>query len=235
MEFAKLCAPTLKELFVKELENSILSGKLEIGSKLPPERELAVMMQVSRAVVNAGVSEMARKGFLTVKPRLGTFVADYRRNGTSETLVSIMSYNGGMLRPAEIKSILEFRMVLDTLAVQLVIPKITDEELILLKEYIDQLHESPAPDRASEIAFNFHHELGMISGNTLLPLIFFSFKYPILNLWERFCRMHGSDSLYRNTDDLYRCIANRDLTGAIASINASLNDTISGSRQIYHE
>jgi len=192
-------------------------------------------MQVSRAVVNAGISEMARKGFLTVKPRLGTFVADYRRNGTSETLVSIMSYNGRMLRPAEIKSILEFRMVLDTLAVQLVIPKITQEELLLLKGYIDQLHAAPTPVRASEAAFNFHHELGIISGNTLLPLIIFSFKYPILNLWERFCRMHGSDSLYRNTNDLYRCIENRDLTGAIESITASLNDTISGSRQIYHE
>jgi len=63
MEFAKLCAPTLKELFVKELENSILSGKLEVGTRLPSERELSEMMQVSRAVVNAGVVEMAKKAF----------------------------------------------------------------------------------------------------------------------------------------------------------------------------
>src|SRR5659263_702649 len=121
MEFAKLCAPTLKELFVRELENSILSGKLEIGSRLPAERELAEMMQVSRAVVNSGIVEMAKKGFLIIKPRVGTFVADYRRYGTIDTLVSIMNYNGGMLRTAEIKSILEVRMVLDTLAVQLLI------------------------------------------------------------------------------------------------------------------
>ena len=38
MEFKKLNAPSLKELFVNELQNMILSGKLEIGSKLPPER-----------------------------------------------------------------------------------------------------------------------------------------------------------------------------------------------------
>ena len=235
MEFTKLCAPTLKELFVKQLENSILSGKLEIGTKLPSERELADMMQVSRAVVNAGISEMARKGFLAVKPRLGTFVADYRRNGTSETLVSIMSYNGGMLRTAEIKSILELRIVLDTLAVQLVIPRITVEELGTLKKYIDLLYTADTTSRASELAFDFHHELGIISGNTLLPLIFYSFKYPILNLWERFCRMHGNESLYQNTSELYRCIENRDLPKAIAGINDSLNAAISGDRQIYHE
>ena len=56
MEFKKLNAPTLKELFVTELENMILSGKLEIGSKLPSERELATSMQVSRAVVNSGIA-----------------------------------------------------------------------------------------------------------------------------------------------------------------------------------
>ena len=51
MEFKKLNAPSLKELFVNELQNMILSGKLEIGSKLPPERELAESMKVSRAVI----------------------------------------------------------------------------------------------------------------------------------------------------------------------------------------
>lgn len=172
---------------------------------------------------------------MTIKPRVGTFVGDYRRNGTIETLVSIMSYNGGMLRPAEIKSILEIRIVLDTLAVQLLIPKITEEELAILRGYIERLGTAKAPASASEIAFNFHHELGIISGNTLVPLIFYSFKYPILSLWERFCRMYGSESLYKNTYGLYRCIEERDIPAAIASITKSLNDTISGSRQIYNE
>ena len=35
MLFKKLSAPSLKELFVAELEGMILSGKLEIGAKLP--------------------------------------------------------------------------------------------------------------------------------------------------------------------------------------------------------
>ena len=94
MLFKKLSAPSLKELFVAELEGMILSGKLEIGAKLPPERELAESMQVSRAVVNSGLDEMEKKGFLVVKPRIGTFVADYRKYGTADTLVSIMQYNG---------------------------------------------------------------------------------------------------------------------------------------------
>lgn len=37
MKFKALSAPSLKELFVTELENMILSGELEIGSQLLPK------------------------------------------------------------------------------------------------------------------------------------------------------------------------------------------------------
>ena len=52
MELQKISSPSLKELFVEQLEDMILSGKLKVGEKLPPERQLAEQMQVSRAVVN---------------------------------------------------------------------------------------------------------------------------------------------------------------------------------------
>ncbi len=137
MLFKKLSAPSLKELFVSELEGMILSGKLEIGTKLPPERELAESMQVSRAVINSGIAEMEKKGFLVVKPRIGTFVADYRRYGTVETLVSIMNYNGGMLRDSEVRSILEVRIQFMSLAATLAIENASDAEIASLKPYAD--------------------------------------------------------------------------------------------------
>ncbi|HEY9573940.1 MAG TPA: winged helix-turn-helix domain-containing protein, partial [Lachnospiraceae bacterium] len=105
MQFDKLNTPTLTELFIKDLESKILSGRMSVGDKLPPERELATSMGVSRAVVNTGISSLAKKGFLTVKPRVGTFVADYRRLGTLDTLIAIMNYNGGSLKHSEIISI----------------------------------------------------------------------------------------------------------------------------------
>ncbi|MBN2811625.1 MAG: FadR family transcriptional regulator, partial [Spirochaetales bacterium] len=116
MDFPKLNAPSLKELFVRELEHMILSGKLAVGVKLPSERELASSMQVSRAVVNAGLSEMAAKGFVEIRPRAGVYVADFRRRGTIDTLLSIMRYNGGVLRKSEIRSLLELRLVMENLA-----------------------------------------------------------------------------------------------------------------------
>jgi len=234
MEFTKLSAPSLKDLFIHEVENLILSGKLPIGDKLPPERDLSKSMQVSRAVVNAGITELARKGFLTIRPRIGTFVADYRRNGTMETLISIMNYNGGILREAEIRSILELRIALDTLVVELCIPKISDSEIAILKEYVIQMEETDSPIIASELAFKFQHELAFLSGNTLMPLIFYSFKVPILTLWERFCRLYGLEALRVNTAQLYGFIEQRDTKKAIECLTSTINDTIQGEKQIYY-
>lgn len=70
----------------------------------------------------AGIVELENRGFLDVRPRVGTFVADYRRAGTMETLKSIMTYNRGRLRNEEIRSILEVRDALDKLAVADIIP-----------------------------------------------------------------------------------------------------------------
>jgi DNA-binding FadR family transcriptional regulator len=235
MEFPKLSSPTLKDLFIREIENMILSGKLAVGSKLPTERELEKSMQVSRAVINAGLSEMAEKGFIEIRPRVGAYVADYRRKGTLQTLLSIMSYNGGTLRKDELKSLLEIRLVLETLALDLAVQRISTEELAVLKSLADEFGLSSDPAVSARIIFDFHHELCAISGNTLLPLIFYSFREPVLRLWERYFRLHGVETLYRNTMELYARIADRDAKSAVSVLSDSLEKTITGGVSIYYE
>lgn len=233
MIFKKLSAPSLKELFVSELEGMILSGRLEIGAKLPPERELAESMQVSRAVVNSGIAEMEKKGFLVVKPRIGTFVADYRKYGTTETLVSIMHYNGGMLRDKEVRSILEVRILFMNLAATLSIDNASDEEIAGLEKYVHALEQSSDPEETASLIFEFSHELSFISGNSLLPLFFISFKDLVCNLWVRFAKKYGCLVLAESAAAIYKYVAARDKEGVTTYITESTQESIDGSRQIY--
>ncbi len=235
MAFQKLNAPTLKELFIKELETMILSGELSIGSKLPSERELAQTMQISRSVVNAGIVEMADKGFLEINPRKGTFVADYHTNGKIDILISIMKYNGGQLPKAEIRSILELRRVLVNFALELAVPRLTKELFLELKRQCDRFKTASGPKEAAEVIFDFEHKLSGFSGNTLLPLIFSSFKVINMTLFERYFRLHGIDIMLLRTEELLRHVESRDLTGSIQVINESIDATISGSTAIYNE
>lgn len=235
MPFAKLSAPTLKELFIKELENMIISEQLPIGSKLPSERELADSMQVSRAVVNAGLTELAHKGFLEVRPRVGTFVTDYRKHGTSDVLISLMNYNGGRLGKAEIKSLLEMRLVMENLAIELLMDRVTDDDIDYLTGLSEDLSSTKDPKTAAEISFNFHHYICVISGNIIMPLVFNSFRIPTLSLWERYFRLHGMEPLSGSTKELLTYIAARDKEGAIRSLTESINATIYGDRKIFSE
>lgn len=234
MEFEKLISPSLKELFISNIEAKILSGELPVGQQLPPERQLAQSMGVSRAVVNSGIVELENRGFLDVRPRVGTFVADYRRAGTMETLKSIMTYNRGRLRNEEIRSILEVRDALDKLAVADIIPHVTELDNMLLLEKVEAIRQARDNRQAAEAAFAFQNELAMLSGNTLLPLIFRSFYSSVLVLWERFCALHGIDTLYQTSCRLCGHIRDKDIPGAVAWIDYCTRETVSGSRRIYY-
>ncbi len=235
MEFEKISSPSLRELFVDQLEHNILSGKLKIGEKLPPERQLAEMMQVSRAVVNSGISELEKKGFLVVKPRSGTFVADYRRKGTIDTLMAIMKYNGGRIRNDEIRSIFELREALDSLAAKLCINRVSDEDVALLLEKVEDIKHSQTKADAINSAFEFQHEFALMSGNSLIPLIFMSFRAPIYTLWERFVDLYGVDVLYDRNYKMWTYIKNRDTDGAVAWIESSMKECIDGDFTIYYD
>ena len=234
MEFQKISSPSLRDLFIEQLEHLILSSKLQVGEKLPPERQLAEMMQVSRAVVNNGISELEKKGFLTVKPRSGTYVADFRRKGTLDTLIAIMNYNGGRMRDQEIRSIFEVRIALDTLAAQLAIDTISDKNIQRLLEFVNQIRDAQDVTTAIEAAYEFQHEFALISGNTLIPLIFQSFRAPIFNMWERYCELYGIEELYRSNYKTWTYIRDRDTQGAIAWVQKSMQDCIDGKHQIYY-
>ena len=234
MEFKKISAPSLRDLFIEQIEHLILSGQLKIGEKLPSERQLCEMMQVSRAVVNSGLAELEKNGFLVVKPRSGTYVADYRQTGNLDTLIAIMNYNGGRIRNAEIKSIFEVRVALDTLAIRLCMEHITEETIQLLYEKVEQIHTATNSDDATQAAFDFQHQLAIASGNTLIPLIFQSFKPPIFTLWHRFCNLYGIECLYERNYKTWMYLKNHDLDGAVRWIEESMTDCINGAHQIYY-
>lgn len=235
MEFERLYAPSLKDLFIKQLQNRILAGDLAVGTRLPSERELCQQMHVSRAVVNAGITELSRMGFLEVLPRQGTFVADYRRSGNLDTLIAIMSYNNAALGRDEIRSILEIRLALEKIAISNAITYGTEEHMASLKKHVEVLAGQLAPQQAAKVVFEFHHEMTLMGKNSILPLIYSSFEAPCNTLWVRFIKKYGCEALYNNVSTLYKYMKERNIEKAHQWIDEYLHETIDGAREIYEE
>ena len=229
----KPSSPGLKDTFVQRLQGMILSGELLVGSKLPPERTLAEQMRISRTVVNSGLAELAEQGFLEVRPRQGTYVADYRRQGNLDTLAAITRHREGALDREDIRSVLEVRRSLEQLAADRAIRYASDEALELLRVPLARIAAAANADEAAQAAFTFRHELALAGGNTIAPLLFCSFRDPLIALWVRFCGRYGNLALVRNAETLYSFLKKRDTDGAVCWINAYLERLISGSQQIY--
>lgn len=55
MAFKRITAPSIKELFLSQIEEMILSGELKPGDRLPTERELADTMGISKTIIHEGI------------------------------------------------------------------------------------------------------------------------------------------------------------------------------------
>ena len=55
MKFKAINTLSIKELFISQIEEMILSGELKPGDKLPTERELADEMNISKTIVHDGI------------------------------------------------------------------------------------------------------------------------------------------------------------------------------------
>lgn len=216
MGFNKITALSMTDLFVQQLENMILSGELAVGEQLPPARELAVKMGVSRTVVSAGLVELEKLGFVEIKPRQGVYVCDYRRRGTMETLVAIMRYNGGALRKNEVRSLLETRDAMESMCMRLVVERADIAELEELAPVLDSIRQTSDNDEAAERIFVFHHELAVLSGNVLMPLLYHSFKPQSVYLWSIDCKKSGIAKMYESKLALYTALLNHDAEAAAA-------------------
>lgn len=226
MGFTKITNISLTDLFVQQVENMILSGELAVGEKLPSARDLCDKMGVSRPVITAGLIQLEKLGFVEIHPRKGAFVCDYRRKGTVETLVAIMRYNGGAMRKNEVTSLLQVRCSLEILCMEQIIENTSDCELAAISPLLESLEKAGTPEDAAEAVYRFHHELAVLSGNMLLPLLYHSFKPESLYLWGISCKHFGCHQMYETKLSLYKTLLNRDTEAACEITNKSIQNAI---------
>ena len=226
MGYTKISAPSLTDLFVQQIEHMILSGELAVGEQLPPARELSLKMGVSRPVISAGLVELEKLGFVDVVPRQGVYVCDYRRKGSVETLVAIMRYHGGALRRNEVRSLLEVRDALECLCLRLVLEQVDLSVLEALAPMLDAIRDARDPEVAASRVYDFHHELAVLSGNVLMPLLYHSFQPQGEYLWALYCRQNGIQALYEIKLNLYTALLNYDLDSVIAQTHGIMDAAI---------
>jgi GntR family transcriptional repressor for pyruvate dehydrogenase complex len=152
------------ELVTARVRRLILRAELRPGQQLPPERELARQIGVSRASVRAGIAVLAAKGVLVTRHGAGTFVADGPPVLDSEPLSFLAALHG--FTRAEM---FEARRVLEVGVAGLAAERASGEQLAAMSEEVADMFASlDDPQTFLVHDIRFHRAVAAAAGNPIL-------------------------------------------------------------------
>ena len=168
---------SLKDACVTRLEELILSGELKAGERLPSERDFAISLGVSRPVLHEALVDLAAKGLVSILPRRGVEVNDYRQSGSMAILSSLLTYHNGQFDPQLTSSLFAMRLLVETETARLAATCTTKDQINLLTQILEKETQADRNnlDALVKLDFDFHLRVAIASANLIYPLILNSF------------------------------------------------------------
>ncbi|MBZ4643786.1 MAG: GntR family transcriptional regulator, transcriptional repressor for pyruvate dehydrogenase complex [Deferribacteres bacterium] len=163
MVFQKIKPKKVSDEIYEQIKGLIVSGKLKPGEKLPPERELAASIGVSRPSLREALQKLEAKGFLEQIQGDGTYV----KSATSD------SFDGFLEEFAKkdnaIFDLMEVRRILETWAAYTAAERATDKEIAQMQEYLNEMKDAKDYGQIGYIPdANFHSTISYATHNVLL-------------------------------------------------------------------
>jgi GntR family transcriptional regulator, transcriptional repressor for pyruvate dehydrogenase complex len=198
--------PSIKEACITQLETLILSGELQMGERLPSERELAAQLAVSRPILHEALVDLEAKGLLSIIPRRGAFINDFRRSGSLAILSSLMNYHDNNLEANFSRSLIEMRFLVEIETARLAAKNRTQAHLDEFTQIIHAESQTPCSDIQSliDLDFAFHHLVAIASGNLLYPLILNSFRAVYTSLTGQFFQNNCNNNILQSVHQYHQ-------------------------------
>lgn len=236
VSFSKIKNISLKERVIRELEKKILSGELQPGDRLPPEREIASTMDISRSLINLCVLELEARGFVRIVPRQGTFINDYKKQGTPQILMSLMNYDSDKMDLPLFDSLMDTRRLIEYECVRLAVKNADAEDFRKMQDALASMQHKDCFEGFIKGNFRFHHTLIAASGNAIYSMIFNSFEYIIRYFLKLFiCNEERRQVSAGYHQELYDALCIRDEARALAAMKRTLDTGVAGLSSIYKQ
>lgn len=126
------------DLIAEALREAILRGIFQEGQSLRQD-EIAAQFGVSRIPVREALRQLEAEGLVTLQLNRGATVS--------------------ALSPAEAQEIFEIRVALETTAIQLAIPQLTESDLEKAAVILDATHQTTDAARWAKLNWEFHSTL----------------------------------------------------------------------------
>ena len=159
MKLAPIESP--RRLYVRvarRIADLVANGEVQPGEKLPAERRLAEMLQVSRPTIREAMIALEVSGLIDVRTGSGIYV-------TQQSHPQRITLDDEGIGPFEL---LELRLILEPEACALAAERITDEQLAMLQAIYEEMRRFSGTPRIEEVDARFHVAIAEATENTAI-------------------------------------------------------------------
>lgn len=166
MPFRPVTSEKLSHAVVKQVEQLILRGILRPGERLPPERELAKRLEVSRPSLRDAIAQLENSGLLTAKPGAGVYVADVLGGAFSQPLLDLFARHD-----EAVFDYLSFRRDMEGLAAERAARLASDTDLEVIRAIFGKMeaaHQKRDSADEAQLDAQFHMAIIEASHNVVM-------------------------------------------------------------------
>ena len=136
MEFKKIIPIRLYENAIEQIMDLVKRSELKPGDKLPPERELAKKLSISRNSLREAFRVLESRGLIKSKPGGGRYIREIRKNGHNNTENIILG-----LEKSSILELLEAREMFEVKIAKIAAQRATAEDTELIERALNKMNE----------------------------------------------------------------------------------------------
>ena len=170
--------PRLSDKVAEMMLDTILSRRLQVGDRLPSERELGEQFGVSRTVVREAVRALVAKGVIEVRSGSGLRVAAVDAAAVSESMSLYL--RGGTL---DFEKVHEVRALLEVHIAGVAAERATEADVARLREVHERMEDEHADVEAAALDdLEFHRVIAGATQNDLYLLLMDSIGTALIDI-----------------------------------------------------
>ncbi|MFN2221846.1 MAG: FadR/GntR family transcriptional regulator [Chloroflexota bacterium] len=223
--FQSLRSSKYSEQISRQLLQRIVDGHFKPGERLPPERDLASIFNVSRVVVRESIGSLEAKGIVDVRQGRGTTVNPVDEWNTLDSQVLLLLHGDEVFG-----QLMETRQIIEPEMAALAAERILDDELEPLR-LCSELPEDDAVEEHVERDMNFHLMIAKATHNPVLLMVLSSTSELLREGRRRIFNVPGELAKARQWHQaIYEAIASRDADAAREAMAAHMEQVRLGLR-----
>jgi len=152
------------DVVVARIREAIERGELKSGDRLPPERELAVSLGVSRPSIRSGLKTLEGMGVLQIRQGAGTFITGGPPALDAEPLTFLAALHGFSRQ-----QMFEARIALEVSVAGFAAERATPDQVIAISDETTAMYASlEQPDTFLVHDIKFHRAVAAAANNPVL-------------------------------------------------------------------